>query len=276
MLRPVRGYSAPLSGVRFLSWLVLGISFAGGLLATTGANAASLDRLAARALQAGSDTVASSPSRPPAPATSAPATTPLTTPATAVRTPTAQSTKAYRLHLHGGLFAPIDVNAPSPTLGLRLGRRVTSHLQAGMLVGWTFQRRNLEEPVNGLPGLQPQLILARVDGQLVPAMVFVHVDFNETRFLVPYAGIATGYEWYLLKANDYRTGETASATYANFAWESWGGIGIRLGQDLRVDSELYYNGGSLEREVSDSSGQSWRETVHANGVGARLGLNLLF
>jgi hypothetical protein len=184
--------------------------------------------------------------------------------------------KAYGIHLHGGLFAPIDVNAPSPTLGLRLGRRVVSHLQAGLLVGWTFQRRNLEEPVNGLPGLQPHTILARIDGQLVPAMVFMNVDFNETRFLVPYAGIATGYEWYLLKANDYRTGETASATYANWAWESWGGIGIRLGKDLRVDSELFYNGGSLEREVSNTIGQTWREAVHANGVGARVGVNIPF
>jgi hypothetical protein len=99
----------------------------------------------------------------------------------------------------------------------------------------------------------------------------MHVDFNETRFLVPYAGIATGYEWFLLKANDYRTGEIGLGEYANWAWESWGGLGMRLGKDLRVDTELFYNGGSLEREVSDSSGQSWREAVHANGVGARVG-----
>jgi hypothetical protein len=174
------------------------------------------------------------------------------------------------------LFAPIDVNAPSPTLGLRLGRRLVSHVQAGLLVGWTFQRKNLEEPVNGLPGLQPQRILARVDGQLVPAMVFLQVDLTEKRFLVPYAGIATGYEWFLLKASDYRTDETASATYANWAWESWGGIGLRLGQDVSFDFELFYNGGSLEREVSDSSGETWRETVHANGAGARVGLNFPF
>ena len=258
-------------------WLCL----AGGLLSTTCANAASADRLAASALQAGSDSVVSTPSRPPAPVTQNPGTqNPATqTPAmlrASAPAPAVPKGKAYGIHLHGGLFAPIDVNAPSPTLGLRLGRRLVSHLQAGLLVGWTFQRKNLEEPVNGLPGLQPHLILARVDGQLVPAMVFLNVDFNETRFLVPYAGIATGYEWFLLKANDYRTGEIASATYANWAWESWGGLGMRLGKDLRVDTELFYNGGSLEREVSDSSGQSWREAVHANGVGARVGIHIPF
>jgi len=276
MLHLVRGPAAPPLGVRFLPLLALSIGLAGGLLATTSANAASLDRLAASALQAGGDSVTSTPNRPLVPAMQAPVTpTPAQLRAGAQTSP-APHTKVYGIHLHGGLFAPIDVNAPSPTLGLRLGRRVVSHLQAGLLVGWTFQRRNLEEPVNGLPGLQPHTILARIDGQLVPAMVYMHVDFNDSRFLVPYAGIATGYEWYLLKANDYRTGETASAKYSNWAWESWGGLGIRLGKDLRVDSELFYNGGSLEREVSDSVGQTWREAVHANGVGARVGVNIPF
>ena len=202
MLRPERGSSAPPHGVQFLSFLVLCIGLAGSLLATSSANAASLDRLAASALQAGGDSVAATPNRPLVPATQAPVTpTPAQLRAAAPASPMPKP-KAYGIHLHGGLFAPLDVNAPSPTLGLRLGRRVVSHLQAGLLVGWTFQRRNLEEPVNGLPGLQPHTILARIDGQLVPAMVFMNVDFNETRFLVPYAGIATGYEWYLLKAND--------------------------------------------------------------------------
>jgi hypothetical protein len=232
----------------------LSISIAGALLAVTSASAAAADSAATSG-------------------SSAPRYVPRTSATQAVTTP---SSKAYRLHLHGGLFAPVDVNATSPTLGLRLGRRLVSHVQGGLLVGWTFQRKNLEQPVNGLPGLQPQRILARVDGQLVPAMAYIQVDLNESRFLVPYVGIATGYEWFKLKANDYRTGETATATYANYAWESWGGLGLRLGPDMTFDSELFYNGGSLERDVTDPSGQSYSETVHANGVGARVGVNFLF
>jgi len=252
MLRPVRGSSTLSHGVRWLQ--VLSISIAGALLAVTSASAAAADSAATSG-------------------SSAPRYVPRTSATQAVTTP---SSKAYRLHLHGGLFAPVDVNATSPTLGLRLGRRLVSHVQGGLLVGWTFQRKNLEQPVNGLPGLQPQRILARVDGQLVPAMAYIQVDLNESRFLVPYVGIATGYEWFKLKANDYRTGETATATYANYAWESWGGLGLRLGPDMTFDSELFYNGGSLERDVTDPSGQSYSETVHANGVGARVGVNFLF
>src|SRR5262245_47867577 len=51
----------------------------------------------------------------------------------------------FSLHLHGGLFTPIDHNAPSPTVGLRLSKLVGSHLQAGVLTGWTFERKDLTD-----------------------------------------------------------------------------------------------------------------------------------
>lgn len=267
MLRPVRGSSAPPRGVRFLLLLVSWVSIAGGLLEARPARAASSDWLAQNTAQAVGDSVAAPEIRRPTPAT------PTFTPPTSV-TPKG---KAWGIHLHGGLFAPIDVNATSPTLGLRLERRLGSHLQGGLLVDWAYQRKNLEQPVdNGLPGLPPHLILARVDGHLIPAMLFLQVNLTEKRFLAPYGGIATGYEWFILKANDFRTHETASARYANWAWQSWGGIGMRLDQGLRVDVELFYNGGSLERDVTDSFGRTWSEAVTANGVGARVGVNILF
>jgi hypothetical protein len=105
-------------------------------------------------------------------------------------------------------------------------------------------------------------------------MAFFEVSLTEKRFLVPYAGIAAGYEWLLLHANDYRTGEVATGTFSNFAWQGWGGIGLRLDPGLRVDVELNYNGGSLERDATDSSGL--REVVRVNGVGARVGLDILY
>jgi hypothetical protein len=86
---------------------------------------------------------------------------------------------------------------------------------------WVFERKNLEQPVNDLPGLQPHLILARVDAHLLPAMAFLQVNLTGTSYLAPYAGIAAGYEWLLLNAHDHRTGETATARFANWAWEGW-------------------------------------------------------
>ena len=195
-------------------------------------------------------------------------------PASTVKKQAGPKPKANSIHMNGGLFAPIETNAPSPTIGVRLGRRLGAHLQGGLLVDWTFERKNVEQPVNGLPGLQPQLILARADGSLVPMMAFFEVSLTEKRFLVPYAGVAAGYEWLFLTANDYVTGASASATYTNFAWQGWGGMGIRLDPGLRVDFELSYNGGSLERDAPDNPGL--REAVRVNGVGAKVGLDISY
>jgi hypothetical protein len=242
------------------------ISIVGGLHVATCVSAQPSPLLA----QAVADSTAPRPAvtRP-----AAPATTPTTTPTTTSAPPTQR--RPYTLHLHGGLFAPIDVNATSPTIGLRFGRLVLPHLQGGLLTGWTFRRKNLEEPVSTRPGLNPQRVLARVDASLVPAMAFLQVNLTERRFLVPYAGIAAGYEWLSVSAHDFRTNEQAQASYANFAWQGWGGFGVRLEQRLRADVELFYNGGKLERQVTDASG-TWTEAVAMNGVGARVGLDILF
>ena len=262
MLHRVRGSSARSQGVRFQMLLASGISIAGGLLAVACASAAPADSVATGQAQRPASTTT-------VPATQAPAMS--TAPRYASQVP---RPKANSIHLYGGLFAPIETNAPSPTIGVRLGRRLGAHLQGGLLIDWTFERKNVEQPINSLPGLQPQLILARADGHLVPAMVFFEVSLTEKRFLVPYGGIAAGYEWLSLKANDYVTGQSASATYKNFAWQGWGGMGIRLDQGLRVDFELSYNGGSLERDAPGSNGL--KEAVRVNGVGARVGLDISY
>ena len=181
------------------------------------------------------------------------------------------------LHLHGGLFSPTDINAPSPTVGLRLSKLVGSHLQVGFLTGWTLERKDLTQSEGDtLPGLQPKILLARVDGNLIPLMGFLRVNLTEKHWLVPYVGVGTGYEWLTLKATDYRTQLTGTATYANWAWEGWVGLGIRLGQELRVNGEVFYNGASLERDVIVQNGQIFKELVNGNGAGARIGVDMIF
>lgn len=181
------------------------------------------------------------------------------------------------IHLHGGMFAPLETNAPSPTLGIRIGKRVVPHVMLGLLSGWTFERKDLVQPVSGdLPGLQPHIVLARADAQMVPLMGFIQVNLTQKFFLVPYLGAGAGYEWLNFRANDYRTGASTSATFSNFAWEGFGGMGLRLGRHARLDGELFYNGGSLERDVVDQAGQSWKEAINLNGIGARIGLDMLF
>ena len=260
---------APSHRFRF-SLLAAWISIAVGLLAATCAGAQS--QQIPEALNDSSRTIPSaprvtSPTNPSSPAnTSAARVAPAPVP----------PQKRWTLHLQGGLFAPIDVNATSPTVGLRFGRLWLPHLQGGFLTGVTFRRKNLEQEVGSLPGLKPQLVLARLDGKLVPMMAFLQVNLTEKRFLVPYAGIAAGYEWLTATANDYRTQQKITSTYSNWAWESWGGFGMRLEKNLRFDAEIFWNGAKLERDVTDSSGITLIEAADMNGVGARVGLDILF
>jgi hypothetical protein len=180
------------------------------------------------------------------------------------------------LHLDGGLFAPLNGGSASPTVGIRLSKLVGGHLQAGVLSGWTFERKDKTQDVGTLPGPQPKIVLARVDAYLIPLMGYLRVNFTEKHWLVPYVGVGAGYEWLQIQATDYQAQTTASASYSNWAWEGWAGLGIRLGQDLRVNGEAYYNGASLERDVVDQSGQAYKEVVNMDGVGARVGLDIIF
>jgi len=49
-----------------------------------------------------------------------------------------------------------------------------------------------------------------------------------------------------------------------------------LTRAVRVNGEVFYNGGSLERRAPDENGHLWLEAVHVNGVGARIGLDMDF
>src|SRR4029453_12258124 len=104
-------------------------------------------------------------------------------------------TETGRIHLHGGVFAPIDANAVSATLGARLGINVGSHVLMGFSGDWTFNTKTLEQDSDSLPGLQPKIELAKVDAHLIPAMAFIQVKLTDKFFIVPYFGVGAGYEW---------------------------------------------------------------------------------
>jgi len=196
--------------------------------------------------------------------------------AVGARTAHAQGGPELRsIQLDGGMFAPLEANGASPTAGMRYCKHYGSHLQGGLLTGWTLKSSKVEAPAAGPQSSGAKVELARADAQLVPVMAFMQVDLTD-RFLVPFVGIGAGYEWLLFNAIDHRTGVESKTYFGNVAWETYAGMGLRLTSRVRVNSELYYNGASLERNLVDSSGRTWREAVHMNGVGARVGLDMTF
>lgn len=184
--------------------------------------------------------------------------------------------EVWSIQLHGGMFTAIDASGASPTVGMRYAKHFTSHIQGGLLTGLTMKRKSVETPATEPPGNDSSIELARVDAKLVPVMAFMQVNLTEKFFVVPFLGIGAGYEWLVLDIVDHRTGAKHKNKYDNVAWEAYGGVGLRLTRDVRLNGELYYNGGSLERVVKDSSGWPWHEAVHVNGVGARVGLDMNF
>ena len=182
----------------------------------------------------------------------------------------------WSIQLHGGSFAPIEANGMSPMLGMRYCKHYSPFLQAGLLTAWTFNSRRLMAPADGPEGSNSDVELARVDARLIPVMAFMQVNFTEKFILVPLLGIGAGYEWLLVDAKDHRNGAETSTYYGSPAWEAYGGVAVRVSPGVRLNTELFYNGGSLERTVLDSSGGTGREAVHVNGVGLRVGLDMVF
>ena len=182
----------------------------------------------------------------------------------------------WSMQLDGGLFAPMEASGASPTAGMRYCKHFGSHLQAGILTAWTFKRARLEAAPGGSQGFESHVELAQVDAHLVPAMGFMQVDLSDRSRLVPFVGFGAGYEWLILHALDHRTGLQSKMTYDNVAWETYAGIGVRLASIWRLNSELYFNGGSLQRRTVDPSGRLRIEVVNVNGVGARVGVDMEF
>jgi len=181
----------------------------------------------------------------------------------------------WSMQVDGGLFAVIEGSGASPATGVRYCKHMGTHLQGGMLTGWAFKRSKLEAP-GGPEDADSHVELARVDANLVPLMGFMQVDLTDRSRLVPFFGFGVGYEWLMLHALDHQTGLQTKARYANVAWETYAGIGLQLTSLWRLNSELYYNGGSLERKVVEPSGAVRREAVNVNGVGLRVGVDMKF
>jgi hypothetical protein len=181
------------------------------------------------------------------------------------------------IHLHGGVWAPIDASVTNAMLGMRIGANMGEPVLFGLLSGWTYHTKSLYDTVaSGPPGLSPRTVLATGTAHLIPAMVFLQVTLTQKHAIVPYAGIAAGYEWLYLTVKDYRTASDTTLTYANVAWEWYAGMGLKLSPSVRVDGEVYYNAAALTRNVYGVNNRILKEAVDMNGAGVRIGLNIVY
>ncbi len=188
----------------------------------------------------------------------------------------ADATSVSQIHL--GFFDPNGDPSRQFLVGIRGGPMLDQHLQLGVGVDWAHKTENTTSVQhsstgpNGLP-ITVKTDLARASTNFFPIMAFVQYSADENMSVIPYFGAAGGYQIMNLSADNFQTNASFDATYGGWGWQIWGGAGIPLSGRTRLNGEVYVNGGEMGRDVTDDfTGQSYRETVSADGAGLRVGL----
>ena len=182
------------------------------------------------------------------------------------------------VQLHLGFFDPDGGGSNSFVAGIRGGPLVDPHVQIGGAVDWVHRSED-ETVVAGDPFMQgntvitPTRVLSRASSNLFPFQMFLQVNGDDGMSVIPYGGIAGGYQVMFLSADDFSTGQSFDATFAGWGWQAWLGAALPLSGQSRLTGEFYVNQSDPEREVEDAAtGTTFRERVNADGVGMRLGL----
>jgi len=179
--------------------------------------------------------------------------------------------------IHAGFFDPEGQPARMFLVGIRGGPMIDSHVQLGAGIEWAHDSdralsiRSTEIGPGGTP-ITVQREIARSSTDLFPIMAFIQFSADDDLAVVPYFGAAAGYQIMNLSAEDYDTGEDFDATYGGWGWQIWGGAALPLSGRTRLTGEVFVNGAELNRDVDDPFFGDYRETVSADGVGARFGL----
>jgi hypothetical protein len=180
------------------------------------------------------------------------------------------------VQIHGGAFQAEGETAIESAFGIRGGPQLADRLQMGVMVDWLHRTNNTYTPVAtpySAAGqvIAPERINATTKTDLIPVMAFMQVG-TSGGIIVPYAGVAGGYEWLYLAAEDFVTTDTYYANFSGWGWQAWAGLGLPLGESIRLNAEVFHNGSVVERELKDASDVPYKERVDVSGDGVRVGL----
>ncbi len=181
--------------------------------------------------------------------------------------------------IHGGFFDPSGEGSNEFTLGFRGGANVEDMFQLGMGLDWQHRSdRTLVLVSEGsLPGggsTERSRELARSSSNLFPVMALAQFTPAADLPVIPYFGIAGGYEVLFLSAEDFTTGEAFDATFQGWGWQAWAGAALPLSGRSRLTAEVFTNAASLERDTDDpTTGEPVHEIIDLDGVGMRFGVN---
>jgi len=179
--------------------------------------------------------------------------------------------------VHLGFFDPEGHPSTGILVGFRGGLAVDPHIQIGANLDWRHKGESDAIVVRQSVGPGGETIttkqdLERSSSDLIPLLAFLQVSAGDLG-VIPYFGVAGGYEALFLSARNFQTGEKFDGTFDGFGWQAWGGAALPLSSNARLNAEVFVNGAELGRDVDDpSTGQTLRETVDMDGAGMRFGL----
>ncbi len=188
------------------------------------------------------------------------------------------------LQLHLGLFNPVSEFSTGFDGGFRIGPQLSPFVNVGLAMDWWRRSDNkvidlgtVHAPVGTA---HEQLLVSQSSANLLPILFFIQVSGGEDLAVVPYGGVGMGYEWLFLTADDFVTGESFDQTFGGFGWQVWGGVGLPLDRQTRLNAEVYFNGcevaSDLDVFIEGYGRATVRDVIDMNGVGMRFGISHWF
>ena len=180
--------------------------------------------------------------------------------------------------LHAGFLDPDGPATSGFDMGFRGGHEIDNIVQIGVGLDWRTKSGGQSELLQSSvgPGGQPiqtQLPISHFSSNLLPVMAYLQLS-GPGRRITPYVGVAGTWEVLFLQADDYTTGQRFDATYNGFGWQAWGGLALRLAGRSKLIAEVFMNQATLGRDLYDPYyGLPVRETISADGIGARYGVS---
>jgi hypothetical protein len=183
------------------------------------------------------------------------------------------------LKIKAGIFNPRDAKAGF-IVGIATGRQVDERVDFGIGADLFIRRFEQEEEVDtntSTSQTDPEIYQTELSYSMYGLPIMVHLDVRilPDAPVIPYVGIAGGYELLFSREANYLEDDTDNRLYGGFGWQLLAGAEYPIGSASSILGEIMYNGSKLSRsQGSSAAGLPLHEELDFSGFGFRLGFRL--
>lgn len=179
-----------------------------------------------------------------------------------------------------GSYNPQDAKA-GLIVGLSTGRQVDERVDFGLgadlFLRKFTQETTVQEEQTTPGGTTLQDVQKEIDYSLyaLPIMIQLNIRILPQAVVIPYVGLAGGYEIVFSREANYLTGDKDNRLYGGFGWQLMLGGEFPFGRASGFLGEIFYNGCTVSRNKGSSDlGFPISEKLDFSGLGFRLGVRL--